>query len=44
MKTIKHEDKIKKEKVHEMARCTVAANPEMARNNYEDEPCDDNRA
>lgn len=44
MKTIKHEDKIKKDKVNEMDRCTEAANPEMVRNHYEDEPCDDNRA
>ncbi len=36
-------EKITKEnKVPESEKCIVAANPEMARNIYEDEPCENN--
>ena len=36
-----HKDEHKKA---QLDRCVTAANPEMIRNNNEDEPCDDNRA
>jgi hypothetical protein len=41
MKKIENEKIIKAKKKAEIDRCTVAANPEMIRNNYEDEPCDE---
>ncbi len=37
-------DEKNKNKKPEQDRCVIADHPEMVRNNYEDEPCDDNRA
>lgn len=42
MKKTNNENIIKVKNRIETDRCTVAANPEMIRNNYEDEPCDNN--
>ncbi len=42
MKKNNNEKAIKAGKRVDADRCTVAANPEMIRNNYEDEPCENN--
>lgn len=42
MKKKNNEKIIKAENRLEVERCTVAANPEMIRNSYEDEPCENN--
>ena len=44
MKTIKTEKTKSAEEKFKLKKCTIAATAETARNNYEDEPCDDNRA
>jgi hypothetical protein len=30
--------------IEKLSQCTIAQHPEMVRNEYDDEPCDDNRA
>lgn len=42
MKKRENERIIKAENRVEADRCTIAANPEMIRNTYEDEPCENN--
>lgn len=42
MKKRENEKIIKAVKRVEAERCTIAANPEMIRNTYEDEPCENN--
>ena len=42
MKKKEHEKIIREKNRVEADRCTVAANPEMIRNSYEDEPCENN--
>ncbi len=42
MKKINTEKIIKEKTRVESDKCTIAANPEMIRNNYEDEPCENN--
>ena len=42
MKKTNYESKIKSKIRVETEKCTIAANPEMIRNNYEDEPCENN--
>jgi hypothetical protein len=43
IETIKKNDKDKNEKLN-LDKCVSAAHPEMARNENDDEPCDDGRS